>query len=63
MSDPPGVGGQQPDPAAGEVDPGRGAAEHEEKWPVGFILTIVMVSLYLGYRLWQGLVALWHWAT
>ncbi len=30
---------------------------------MGFILTIVMVSLYLGYRLWQGLVALWHWAT
>ncbi|CAN5271156.1 hypothetical protein BH24ACT7_BH24ACT7_10660 [soil metagenome] len=35
----------------------------DEPWPKGFILTIVMVALYLGYRLVQGLVALWQWAT
>ncbi len=27
----------------------------EEKWPVGFMLTIVLVMLYLGWRLVQGI--------
>ena len=33
----------------------------EEKWPIGFILTIVMVSIYLGYRLIQGIVLFIDW--
>ncbi len=32
-----------------------------EKWPVGFILTIVMVSLYLIYRIIQGGVLIFDW--
>ena len=35
--------------------------EDDEKWPIGFILTIVMVSIYLGYRLIQGLVLFADW--
>ncbi len=35
--------------------------EDDEKWPIGFILTIVMVSIYLGYRLIQGIVLFADW--
>ncbi len=44
-------------PQAGSDGPGP----EEERWPVGFILTIVMVSLYLGYRLVQGAVLFVQW--
>lgn len=33
----------------------------EEKWPFGFILTIVMVGIYLAYRLIQGIVLFIDW--
>jgi len=33
----------------------------EERWPVGFILTIVMVGIYLAYRLIQGIVLFVDW--
>ena len=33
----------------------------DEKWPVGFILTIVMVGGYLAYRLVQGVVLFFQW--
>lgn len=36
-------------------------AAEDEKWPVGFILTIVMVSLYLAYRIIQGFVLFFQW--
>ncbi len=50
------------DEAAG-VAPAEGgdAALDEEKWPIGFILTIVMVGVYLAYRLIQGVVLLIDW--
>jgi len=32
-----------------------------EKWPIGFILTIATVVLYLGWRLVQGILWLVHW--
>ena len=60
-----GEGTDHPD-AAADPDP---SAEHadlepvepeEERWPIGFILTIVMAGLYLAYRLWQGLALLWR---
>jgi hypothetical protein len=37
------------------------AAEEDEKWPFGFILTIAMVSIYLAYRLIQGVVLFIDW--
>ena len=52
------------DPAADEVHDDQGAVAagpNEEKWPVGFILTIVMVGGYLAYRLIQGIVLLIDW--
>jgi|GEM_PF-2107703 len=60
-----GPNGDHRDRSAGEAEPESGPAgdPEDERWPVGFILTIVMVALYLGYRLVQGLVALWQWAT
>jgi len=33
----------------------------DEKWPIGFILTIVMVGGYLAYRLIQGIVLFFEW--
>ena len=33
----------------------------DERWPIGFILTIVMVALYVGYRLIQGVVLVIDW--
>lgn len=41
----------------GDVD----GADTEDKWPIGFILTISLVGIYLGYRLIQGLVLLVQW--
>ena len=52
------------DPAADDVrnEVGEPAvAPQEEKWPIGFILTIVMVSAYLLYRLVQGVVLFFQW--
>jgi hypothetical protein len=46
-----------PVPRDGDVP----AGEDEEKWPVGFILTIVMVGVYLGWRLIQGIVLMFDW--
>jgi len=37
------------------------AVAEDEKWPFGFILTIVMVSIYLAYRLIQGVVLFVDW--
>lgn len=37
------------------------AGADEEKWPIGFILTIVMVGGYLAYRLVQGIVLFFQW--
>jgi hypothetical protein len=31
-------------------------AEEEERWPVGFMVMLVLVALYLGWRLVQGVV-------
>ncbi|HSF84614.1 MAG TPA: hypothetical protein VLG28_03005 [Acidimicrobiia bacterium] len=42
------------DPAAAEIP-------EDEKWPFGFILTIAMVSIYLAYRLIQGVVLFVDW--
>lgn len=37
------------------------ASAEDEKWPVGFILTIVMVGGYLAYRLVEGAVLFYQW--
>jgi hypothetical protein len=58
MTDPTG-GGEQPD-APSEGTPAEETPPEEERWPIGFILTIVMAGLYLAYRLWQGLVLVWR---
>jgi hypothetical protein len=34
---------------------GDSTSTDEEKWPIGFMLTIVLVALYLGWRLVQGI--------
>ena len=51
------------DPAAEEAVPEPGAPNEAatERWPVGFMLTIVMVSLYVGYRLVQLTVKFFQW--
>ncbi len=49
-----------PDPEAFAEHGDRPAEPEEERWPIGFILTIVMAGLYLAYRLWQGLALLWR---
>lgn len=49
---------QVPDDAPSE-EPAE--SEASEKWPFGFILTIVMVSVYLAYRLIQGVVLFFDW--
>ncbi len=59
MTDPT-EGGEQPDPLSGEPPAEEETAPEEERWPIGFILTIVMAGLYLAYRLWQGLVLVWR---
>jgi hypothetical protein len=38
-----------------------GAEVEDEKMPFGFILTIVMVGVYLLYRIIQGIVLLIDW--
>jgi hypothetical protein len=58
MTDPT-EGGEQPD-APAEGTPAEETPPEEERWPIGFILTIVMAGLYLAYRLWQGLVLVWR---
>ena len=64
MTDPAGEGIEHPDAAAAdpEAEPidSESIAPEEERWPIGFILTIVMAGLYLAYRLYQGLVLLWR---
>jgi hypothetical protein len=52
-----------PDPTA-DTSPGDSEAATSaasERWPLGFLLTIVMVSLYVGYRLIQLSVKLFQW--
>jgi hypothetical protein len=31
-------------------------AADEEKWPIGFLIIITLVALYLGWRLIQGII-------
>jgi hypothetical protein len=52
-----------PDPAADAAsgDPTTDAPAVNERWPLGFMLTIVMVSLYVGYRLVQLTVKFFQW--
>jgi hypothetical protein len=59
MTDPT-EGGEQPDSLSREPPVEEETAPEEERWPIGFILTIVMAGLYLAYRLWQGLVLVWR---
>ena len=59
MTDPT-EGGEQPDSLSGEPPAGEEPSPEEERWPIGFILTIIMAGLYLAYRLWQGLVLVWR---
>jgi len=35
----------------------------EQHWPIGFMLLIAAVSLYLGWRLIQGVTALIGWLS
>lgn len=52
-----------PHPAA-DVPPGEPTTDvpaDNERWPLGFMLTIVMVSLYVGYRLVQLTVKFFQW--
>jgi len=35
--------------------PPHGEAD-EEKWPIGFLIIITLVALYLGWRLIQGII-------
>ncbi len=53
----------QPDPAVADPDGGGEVAgdPDDEKWPIGFMLTIALTALYLGWRLVQGLVLLFDW--
>lgn len=30
--------------------------EEEERWPIGFMVMIALVALYLGWRLIQGII-------
>jgi hypothetical protein len=52
-----------PDRTADAVpsDPETVQTTGNERWPVGFMLTIVMVSLYVGYRLIQLTVKFFQW--
>ncbi len=42
-------------------EPGASGRPDEDRWPIGFILTIVMVGGYLAYRLVQGVVLFFDW--
>ena len=53
-------GGGQPDAPSEEPDTDAATSPEEERWPIGFILTMVMAGVYLAYRLWQGLVLVWR---
>ncbi len=46
---------------AAPSDPETVQTAGDERWPVGFMLTIVMVSLYVGYRLIQLTVKFFQW--
>lgn len=46
---------------AGDPNSETDGSKDDEKWPIGFILTISLVGVYLGYRLIQGVVLLVQW--
>lgn len=47
-----------------DVSPGEpGRAPSQERWPIGFMLLVGAVALYLGWRLVQGAAALVGWIT
>lgn len=47
-----------------DSDSDRGEQEgSEQRWPIGFILLVAAVALYLGWRLVQGVGALIGWAA
>jgi hypothetical protein len=52
-----------PESAADAAAEGREdlAAADSERWPIGFMLTIAMVTLYVGYRLVQLTVRFFQW--
>lgn len=61
----PGVANEQPDAVAeGPVETaGDGVlAEGRERWPIGFMLTITMAAVYVGYRVIQLTVKFFQWA-
>jgi hypothetical protein len=35
--------------------------DDEDRWPIGFMLTIGLAGLYLGWRLIQGIVLFFDW--
>ncbi len=47
--------GDSPGESGGEPSP--------ERWPIGFMLLVGAVAIYLGWRLVQGIVALFGWIT
>ena len=52
-----------PDPAAdaAPLESTTDAHPETERWPLGFMLTIAMVSLYVGYRIVQLTVKFFQW--
>ena len=57
----PGIPQREPVPV-GEDGGGDAAGDpDDEKWPIGFMLTLGLTGLYLGWRLIQGLVLLFDW--
>jgi hypothetical protein len=53
-------GGGQPSASSDEPETEEQTSPEEERWPIGFILTMVMAGIYLAYRLWQGLALVWR---
>ena len=53
------------DPEPDAVSPGDSPTSEtpaaEERWPIGFMLTIAMVALYVGFRLVQLGMRLFQW--
>ncbi len=50
-------------PGMSEVrdDEGPDEGRESERWPIGFMLLVGAVALYLGWRLVQGIIALAGW--
>ena len=54
----------EPEPDAvvpGDASAPQGPTDPDERWPIGFMLTIAMVALYVGYRIVQLGVRLFQW--